>query len=68
MYLVYHVNKGLGSFPTEISHHIELAPLREDGRDQRYALFRAEGVADQPFPGWGVAAYERGVGQRMPDL
>jgi hypothetical protein len=49
-YLVYHVDKGLGVVSTEISNHLDLIMIREDGRYQRDAITCGKGIADQqPF-------------------
>jgi len=53
-YLVYHVNEDLGIITREISDHLDLLMVREDGRYQRDALVRGKGRADQPFPAWRV--------------
>ena len=59
IYLINHVNKSLGIFPTKAPHHLESILLREDDLDQIYALLRAKVTSDQPFPGWRVTVDEK---------
>ena len=56
MYLICYINEKLGIVPSEVPDYISLSAVREDPRDQRDALFRGEGMADQPFPSWSVRA------------
>ena len=39
-YLVYCIDKGLSIVPREVSYHLGLITIREDGRYQVYALVR----------------------------
>ena len=57
-YLVYHVNKGLGIISREMSDHLNLITVREDGRYQRSAFVHRKGIADQPFPSGKIATHE----------
>ena len=54
-HFVYHVNKGLSIISREMSDHLDLIAVREDGRYQGGALVRGKGIADQPVPGGEVA-------------
>ena len=60
-YLVYNINEGLGIFSMELSHHVQPILFRKDGCDQRNTFSHIEGIADQPFPIWRVAAHEKAI-------
>ena len=53
-HLVHRINESLGIISREMSNHLNLITVGEDGRQQRGALVRGKGVADQLFPGWRV--------------
>ena len=63
IYLIYRVNEYLGIITKEISNHLDLVVVREDGCYERGALMRGKGVASQPFPGRGVTAHDYAVKQ-----
>ena len=58
-YLVYDINKVLGVVAREVFNHLNLVVVREDGRDQRDAFIRGEGVTNQSFPGWAPTGDSR---------
>lgn len=60
-YLVYHIDEGLGIFPTEMFNSLGLILLREYVRDQRDTFLRFESVGDQSFPGGRFPIHKRTV-------
>ena len=60
-YLVYNVNKGLGVFSVELSHHLQPILFGEDGCDQRDTFSHIKGIANQPFPIWRVTAHGKAI-------
>jgi hypothetical protein len=50
-YFVYHIDKCLGIVSGEMSSHLNLIGVREDGYYQRDAFVRGEGTIDQSLPG-----------------
>jgi hypothetical protein len=60
-YLIHYIDKGMGVVSGEMPVHIDPVIIREDRRDQRDALGRGEGMADQTFPGWIFAVDEKAV-------
>jgi len=57
-HLVHRINESLGIVSREISDHLNLITIGEDGCQQRDALVCGKGVADQLFPGWRVTTVE----------
>ena len=56
--LIHHVNKHLCIIPTETSDNLDLVAVGDNGCYERGALMHGNGVANQPFPGRGVAAHD----------
>jgi hypothetical protein len=56
---VYQVDKGLSIISGEMLNRLYFIIVREDGRYQGDALVRGRGMADQSFPEWSAAVYER---------
>lgn len=50
-YLVDCVNKILRIIPREVTDHLDLSRIREDGRYERDAFIRDEGTVNQSSPG-----------------
>jgi hypothetical protein len=61
IYLVYHVDEILSIVPREHLDHLNLITVRKYFRDQRDALGRGEGVANQPLPSWIFTVHGKAI-------
>ena len=61
IYLVYHVDEILSIVPREHLDHLNLITVREYFRDQRDALGRGEGGADQLLPSWIFTVHGKAI-------
>jgi hypothetical protein len=53
-YFVYHVDECLSIISGEMSSHLNLIGVREDGYYHRDALVHGKGMIDQSFPRWRI--------------